>query len=179
MLKKILLVVLAIVVVFLLVVAAQPSSYTVTRSATINAPPEQVFPLVNDFHEWDKWSPWAKLDPNMQTTYSGAGDGEGAVYSWTGNDDVGEGRMTILRSEPHQHVQIKLEFLKPFESQSITDFSFQSEGGGTAVNWTMSGENNFMAKAFMLFMGGMDKAVGPDFEKGLAQMKSVAEAARQ
>ena len=180
MLKKILLVavlaIVLIVVVFSVVVAMQPAHYQVERSATISAPQAVVFAQVNDFHKWEAWSPWAKIDPAMKTTYSGAQSGNGASYSWVGNSDVGEGRMTITESRPTDAIKIKLEFLKPFAATNATEFSFLPQGDQTAVKWTMSGDKNFMMKAFSLFMD-MDKMVGNDFEKGLAQMKTVAEAA--
>ncbi|MEZ5352370.1 MAG: SRPBCC family protein [Bryobacteraceae bacterium] len=176
MIKKILIAFAAILAGLLVLVAMQPDSYTVTRKAVIDAPPERVFSLVNDFHEWDKWSPWAKIDPNMKATYDGAPAGTGAIYSWTGNDEVGEGRMTILDSQSNSQIKINLEFLKPFESKAITDFSFKPGGGGTEVAWVMTGDSSFMSKAVSLAMGGMDKMIGPDFEKGLAQMKTAAEA---
>ena len=176
MLKKIVLALLAIVVILAIVIQLQPSTFSLKRSATISAPAEKLFEQVNDFHNWDKWSPWAKLDPNMKASYAGPTAGIGAVYSWEGDSKVGEGRMTVVASEPSTYVGIKLEFLKPFASTSPTEFRFAPTDGGTVVTWSMSGENNFMSKAACLFMGGMDKMIGPDFEKGLAQMKSTAEA---
>lgn len=174
MLRKILIVVAVLVVGLVAVISAQPSQYTVRRSAVISAAPEVVFPLINDFHNWASWSPWEKLDPAMKKTFEGSPVGTGSIYSWAGNSDVGEGRMTIAESKPNESVRIKLEFLKPFESTSTTDFLLKPSGGGTSVDWVMSGENNFIAKAFSLFMN-MDKMVGGDFEKGLSQMKAVAE----
>jgi hypothetical protein len=175
MLKKILLVIAVLLVVLVVVIQMQPNTFLVKRSTTVNAPPEKVFAQVNDFHKWDAWSPWVKLDPNMKATFSGPDAGTGAIYSWTGNDKVGEGRMTMTSSEPTTHVGIKLEFLKPFASTSQTDFNFAPQAGTTTVTWSMSGENNFLSKAMCLVMGGMDKMVGPDFEKGLAAMKTAAE----
>ena len=175
MLKKILIAVVVVLVILAGIVAMQPSEYRVRRSATISAPPAEIFPLVNDFHKWDAWSPWAKLDPAMKTTYAGAPAGSGSVYTWAGNDKVGEGRMTITESNPSDLIRIRLEFLKPFAATNATDFTFRPEGAGTAVTWAMKGENNFVAKAFSLFMN-MDKMIGDDFEKGLAQMKALAEA---
>ncbi len=175
MLKKILLVVLALMAVLLVVILMQPKDYSVVRTATINAPAEQVFGMVNDFHQWDQWSPWAHLDPNMKTEYAGPPAGVGAVYKWTGNDDVGTGMMTITESRPAELVRIRLNFQEPFASTSANQFEFIPQGQGVQVNWKMSGESDFMSKAFSLFMGGMDKAIGPDFEKGLAKMKQVAE----
>jgi hypothetical protein len=176
MLKKILIVLAVFVVVFVVIVALQPAEFRVVRSATISAPAQVVFAQVNDFHNWNAWSPWAKLDPAMKQTYEGAPAGIGAVYTWAGNKEVGEGRMTIIESRPSDLIRIKLEFFKPFAGTSITEFTFKPEGNQTAVTWSMSGKNNFMAKAFHLFMN-MDKMIGDDFDKGLANLKSVAEAA--
>lgn len=175
MLKKILLVIVGLVAVLAVVIQFQPSSFTVTRTAAVAAPDEKVFELVNDFHNWEKWSPWAKLDPAAKITYSGSPSGNGAIFTWAGNDAVGEGKMTITANEPSTHIGIKLEFIKPFASTAQNDFTFSSKPAATEVTWTMSGENNFMSKAFCLFMGGMNKMIGPDLERGLAQMKSAAE----
>jgi len=164
MLKKIFIGIGVIIIVFLIVVATRPAEFRVTRSASISAPPAVVFAQVNDLHKWDAWSPWAKLDPAMKQTHEGAPAGPGAVYSWAGNSDVGEGRMTITESRPDELVRIKLEFLKPFAAVSTTEFMFKPEGNQTAVTWSMTGTNNFMAKAMCLFMN-MDKMVGGDFEK--------------
>ena len=178
MIKKILLglvvFIVLLVVVFVCIVALQPSHYRIERSANINAPASVVFAQVNDFHKWEAWSPWAKIDPAMKQTYEGASSGTGAIYTWAGNNQVGEGRMTITESHPNDLIKIKLEFIKPWSATNATDFAFKPQGNQTAVTWTMNGDNNFMGKAFGLFMN-MDKMVGGDFEKGLAQMKSVAE----
>jgi len=174
MLKKLFIVLAVIIVVFGIVVVLQPSLFQVTRTANISAPPPAVFAQVNDFHKWEVWSPWARLDPAMKQTYSGAPSGTGAVYEWMGNNKVGEGRMTLTESRPNDLIRIKLEFVKPFASTCTTEFTFKPEGNQTAVTWTMAGHNNFMAKAFSLFMN-MDKMVGGDFEKGLAQLKSAVE----
>jgi hypothetical protein len=176
MIKKILIGLAVVLVVLVLVIALQPSHYRVERSAMMNAPAAVVFAQVNDFHKWNAWSPWAKIDPAMKQTFEGAPAGNGAVYAWAGNKDVGEGRMTITDSHPNDLIKIKLEFIKPFAATNATDFTFKPQGDQTAVTWTMSGDNNFIGKAFSLFMN-MDKMIGSDFERGLAQMKSVAEAA--
>ena len=173
-LKKILLGFLAVLVVFLIVVACQPPDFAIARSAAMAAAPAAVFAQVNDFHKWEAWSPWAKLDPAMKTTYEGPSSGTGAIYSWAGNDQVGEGRMTIVDSRPGELVRIKLEFLKPFPATNQADFAFKGEGAQTSVTWTMTGRKNFLQKGFCMFMD-MDKMVGGDFEKGLAQMKAVVE----
>jgi hypothetical protein len=176
MLKKILIALAVIVIVFVAVVALQPSEFRVARTATISAPAPAVFAQVNDFHNWNAWSPWAKLDPAMKQTYEGAPAGTGAISTWTGNKDVGEGRMTITESRPSELVRIKLEFVKPFRATNTAEFTFKPEGDQTIVTWSMAGKNNFMAKAFGLFMN-MDKMIGGDFEKALANLKSATEAA--
>src|SRR5499433_275250 len=144
MIKKVLLgavvIIVVLIAVFAVVVALQPSHYQVERSATMAAPPAAVFAQVNDFHKWEAWSPWAKIDPNMKQTYEGAPAGTGAIYSWAGNNDVGEGRMTITDSRPSELIKIKLEFIKPFAAVNATDFTFTPQGNQTAVKWTMSGE---------------------------------------
>ena len=176
MIKKILLGLVIIVVILVVVILLQPAHYHVERSATISAPPATVFAQVNDFHKWEAWSPWAKIDPSMKHNYDGAPAGVGAGYSWAGNSQAGEGRMTITDSHPSDLIKIKLEFLKPFAATDTTAFTFKPQANQTVVTWTLDGDNNFIGKAFGLVMN-MDKMVGADFEKGLAQMKSVAEAA--
>ncbi len=175
MLKKILLVLLAIVIVFLIIVATRPAEFRVTRSASMAAPPPVAFAQVNDFHKWEVWNPWGKIDPAMKITYEGASAGKGAIYTWAGNNEVGEGRMTITESQPSDLILIHLEFFKPMAGVSLTEFTFKPEGNQTVVTWTMTGKNNFIAKAMCMFMD-MDKMIGGQFEQGLAAMKSVVEA---
>jgi hypothetical protein len=164
------------IVLFLAIVALLPSAFRVARTATISAPAPAVFAQVNDFHNWDAWSPWAKIDPKMKQTYEGAPAGTGAVYSWDGNSDVGAGRMTLTESRPNERIQIKLEFFRPFKGTNAAEFTFKQDGNQTAVTWSMAGNKNFIIKAFSLFMS-MDKMIGGQFEKGLATMKSLVEAA--
>jgi hypothetical protein len=176
MLLYILIAVVAIVGVLIAIIALQPSEFRVARSAPMAAPAPAVFAQVNDFHNWDAWSPWAKLDPAMKQTYEGAAAGTGASYAWAGNNQVGEGRMTLTESRPSDLIRIKLEFLRPFKATNTVEFTFQAEGNQTIVTWSMAGNKNFFFKAFGLFMS-MDKMIGRDYEKGLASMKSVVEAA--
>ena len=178
MLKKILIAVAVIIVVFLVIVAMQPAEFRVTRSASVAAPQAAVFDQVNDLHKFEKWNPSGKIDPAMKVSYEGAAAGVGAVYKWAGNNEVGEGKMTITESRPSDLVRIKLEFLKPFASTADTEFTFKPEGNQTAVTWSMAGKNNFMAKAMCLFMS-MDKMIGSQFEKGLADMKAMVEAGQK
>jgi hypothetical protein len=176
MIKKILLALVALVAVFVLVVAFQPADFSVERSAKMAAPPEKVFAQVNDFHSWEAWSPWAKLDPNAKNSFEGPTAGQGAIFKWAGNAQVGEGMMTITDSKPDEVVKIKLEFIKPFAGTNLTQFAFKPTDDRTTVTWTMTGHNDFMGKAFCLVMNGK-KMIGDDFEKGLASMKAVVEAA--
>jgi uncharacterized protein YndB with AHSA1/START domain len=176
MLVKILIGLGAILVIFLIVVALQPADFRIQRTATIAAPPSVVFAQVNDFHKWEAWSPWAKMDPAAKNTFEGPTEGVGSGFRWAGNNQVGEGAMAILESKPGELVRIKLEFIKPFQATNTAEFTFAPEGNGTRVTWTMSGKNNFMGKAFGLIMN-CDKMVGGQFEQGLASMKAIAEAA--
>lgn len=180
MIKKAILGILALIIVavaaFCVAVAMQPADFKITRSATINATPDKVFEQVNEFHKWDASSPWAKIDPAMKSTYSGTATGVGSVYSWVGNNDVGEGKMAITASHPTEHIAIDLEFIKPFAAKNVSEFTFKPEGDKTTVTWSMAGKNNFMMKAFGFVMN-MDRLVGGDFKKGLAQMKTVVKSA--
>jgi hypothetical protein len=173
---QILIVVAIIVIMFVVVVAMQPSEFRVARSATMSAPPSAVFAQVNDFHKWEAWNPWGKIDPAMKQSYEGAPAGSGAIYTWIGNKEVGEGRMTMTESRPSDLIRINMEFYKPFSANNTAEFTFKPAGSQTTVNWSMSGNKNFMAKAIHLFMN-MDKVIGGQFEKGLASMKSVVESA--
>lgn len=164
----------ALVFIFILIVATRPGDFRITRSTIIAAPPAAVFPYVNDLRKWEPWSPWAKLDANMKQTFDGPPSGVGATTHWVGNKQVGEGRMTIIESKPNELIRIKLEFLQPFKATNIAEFTFAPQANQTAVNWSMTGNKNFMMKAFCMIMN-MDKMVGKDFEKGLAAMKTVVE----
>jgi uncharacterized protein YndB with AHSA1/START domain len=179
MLMRVLTAVVALGVAFAIVVALQPADFTVVRTARVAAPATVVFEQVNDFHKWGAWNPWAKLDPAMKQTYEGAPSGAGAVYAWAGDRNVGEGRMTIVESQPPQRLRIQLDFLKPMAATNTAEFRFEPQADGqTAVTWSMSGKNGFMAKAIGLFMD-MDEMVGGMFDQGLADMKSAAETANK
>lgn len=176
MLKKILIGLAVVLAVFVLVVATRPADFRVTRSTVIAAPADAVFPQVNELKKWAAWNPWEKMDPAMKLTYEGPAAGVGAAYAWAGNSDVGEGRLTITGSRTNEAVQLKLDFFKPMPGTSIAEFTFKPENNRTTVTWTISGKNNFIAKAFCLFVS-MDKMIGGQFEQGLASLKTVAEAA--
>jgi uncharacterized protein YndB with AHSA1/START domain len=156
--------------------STKPATYRVERSIVTTAAAPAVFGYLEDLHKFPEWSPWQELDPAMKVEHSGAEKGAGASYFWSGNDKVGEGRMTITESIPADHVSIKLEFLKPFASTSDTKWNLTPEGDGTKITWSMDGTNSFMGKVMCVFMD-MDKMIGADFERGLAKLKQVAESA--
>jgi len=176
MVKKVLLAVAALLLILVAVVATRPARFRVERSLVMAAPPDALYAQVADFRRWEGWSPWAKLDPAMKTTYTGTPGEVGATYAWAGDDKVGEGRMTILELHPPGQVKVKLEFLKPFQATNETTFDLTAEPGGTRVVWSMRGENGFIGKAMSLVMD-MDRMVGADFEKGLAQLQRAGQAA--
>ncbi|WP_146646356.1 SRPBCC family protein [Labilithrix luteola] len=174
MLRKVLIGLAVVVALFVVVVATRPAQFHIERSIEIATSPDRPFAQVNDFHAWAAWSPYDKLDPQVTRTFEGPTSGKGAVYGWKGNEKVGEGRMTIEKSTPSSEIGIKLEFTKPFAATNQATFTFAPSASGTKVTWAMDGENNFISKAFALFVD-MDKMIGADFEKGLAAMKTVAE----
>jgi len=158
----------------LVVAATRPGEFTVQRMTSIKAPPERIFPLINDFRSWGSWSPYEAKDPAMKRTYSGAANGAGAVYEWAGDSNVGEGRMEITDISPPSSVTIKLDFIKPFEGHNIATFTFEPQGDSTNVTWAMRGPMPYIAKIMSLFFN-MDRMIGKDFEAGLANIKLVAE----
>jgi hypothetical protein len=173
-LRYIALALVALVAVLCVVIAMRPDDFKVSRSATMKASPTAVFEQVNDFHKWDAWSPWAKMDPNAKSTFAGPNSGKDAKFSWAGNSDVGEGSMTIVESEPNDHVRIKLDFVKPFAGTNDVLMKIEPKDGETLLTWSMAGKTNFMTKAVGLFMD-CEKMVGDQFDQGLASMKTIVE----
>ena len=168
-------VVVAVIVAGILVYAAtKPDSFTVRRSASIKAPPERIFALINDLHGWAAWSPYEKKDPDMKRTYGGAPMGKGAIYQWDGNKNVGSGSMEIMEATPPSKIVIKLDFLKPFEGHNTAEFTMVPMGDNTTVTWAMYGPSSFIFKVMGVFMD-MDKMIGNDFAAGLANLKALAE----
>ncbi len=166
--------VVAIIVILLIVIAMQPADFRYARSATINAPAAIIFPHVNDFKKMDVWSPWLKFDPNVKITHEGPPTGIGAIESWDGNKNVGAGKMTITENRPNELIRLKLEFFRPFAATNTAEFTFQPQAGATNVTWAMMGKRNFTTKAMGLVMN-FDKMIGGNFEKGLADLKRIAE----
>lgn len=174
MIKTILIVVVVLVAAILIFAATKPDTFRVQRSASIKAPPEKVFALINDFNRWGAWSPWEKKDPAMKRTFGAATSGKGAVYAWEGNKEVGQGRMEITESVPSSRVAIKLDFVKPFEAHNLVEFTLEPKGDVTDVRWAMRGDTPYFAKIIHVFIN-MDSMVGKDFEAGLASLKAAAE----
>ena len=176
--KNVLRIILVVVALLILFIATRPGQFRVERSTTIAAPGLAVFARLDDFRQWAAWSPWEKLDPQMKKEYEGPAAGVGASYHWTGNDKVGEGRMTISRSEPPTGLVMSVEFLKPWKATNTTTFTLAADGQNTKVTWAMEGKENFMGKAMGIFMN-MDKMIGADFERGLANLRALAEGGAQ
>lgn len=166
---------LAVLIAIILIVAAmRPDTFRVQRSIDINAPAEKIFPLINDYRHWGSWSPYEKVDPAMQRTFSGAPNGKGSVYEWNGNKNVGRGRMEILDATPSSKIVIKLDFFSPFEAHNTAEFTMQPKGNATNVTWAMQGPVPYMMKIMHMFMN-MDRMCGDQFQQGLTSMKAVAE----
>ena len=179
MVKKVVLVLLAILAVafvaILGIAATKPDVMVVERSATIEAPPEIIYPYIANLNSFGKWSPWEEKDPNMERKFSGPESGKGAAYEWNGNDDVGQGRMEITSVEEPTKIVMSLHFIKPFEGDNDVVYTLSPTDSGTKVNWMMKGESPFMCKIMQVFMN-MEEMCGKDFEKGLAKLKTLAEA---
>ena len=172
------LVISAAVIGLLVWVGLQPSAYRVERSAMIDAPPSQVYAQVYDFDKWQAWSPWAKLDPDAKVTFEGPKSGPGAIMKWAGNDKVGRGAMAMTEARPDEAIKIRLDFVEPMEGTSDVGFAFQPEGAGTKVTWTIAGEQGYFERLICTVLGlDMEQMIGADYERGLANLKSVAEAA--
>jgi uncharacterized protein YndB with AHSA1/START domain len=172
-------VVLAIVIAIVLILAAtKPNTFSVQRATTVRAPPERIFPLINDFHQWGSWSPYENKDPAMKRSFSGAADGKGAVYGWEGNKNVGSGRMEIMDTSKPSKIVIKLDFFTPFEGHNTAEFTMLPQGDATSlitnVTWLMHGPAPFMSKVMQVFIN-LDNMIGKDFEIGLANLKRLTE----
>jgi len=167
--------ILAVAIAAVLVLAMTKSgTLRVQRSISIQAPPERIFPLISDFHQWVHWSPYERKDPEMKRTYEGAANGEGAVYAWNGDKNVGSGRMEILEASAPEKIVIKLDFFTPFEGHNTAEFTMLPQGDGTHVTWLMHGPARFMTRLIQVFMN-LDNMIGKDFEAGLANLKTITE----
>jgi uncharacterized protein YndB with AHSA1/START domain len=163
-----------LVAAVLVYAAAMPDVFRVQRAASIDAPPEKIFPLISDLRGWGAWSPYERKDPAMKRTHSGSASGKGAVYEWDGNGEVGKGRMEITDASPPSRVTINLDFVEPFEAHNVVEFTLEPKGRSTEVTWAMHGPTPYVAKIMHVFFD-MDGMVGRDFEAGLAGLKTLAE----
>jgi uncharacterized protein YndB with AHSA1/START domain len=154
-------------------VSVDKDEFEVVRRGSVEAPPQVVFDLIVDFHQWSLWSPWEELDPSMERTFSGAESGVGAVYEWDGNRKAGQGRMEVTEADAPSQVVVAIEFIKPFKSNNTATFELEKSDAGTDVTWRMVGPKTFFTKVMGLFKS-MDKMIGPDFEKGLRQLAAAA-----
>jgi uncharacterized protein YndB with AHSA1/START domain len=174
MIKMIGIIIVFAIAAILIFAAMQPNSFRVQRSTTIKAPPEKIFAAINDFHRWEAWSPWEKIDPAVKRSYSGTESGKGAVYAWQGNNEVGQGRMEIIESTLSSKLLLKIEFIKPFAAINTVEFNLAQNGENTTVTQAMYGPSPFISKLMGLFFS-MDKMVGGKYEEGLATLKTIAE----
>lgn len=174
MFKKIAIFVVIVIAAILIFAATKPDDIHVERSASIKAPPQKIFSLINDFQNWGFWSPWEKLDPNMKRTFSTNTVGKGASYAWEGDSKVGAGKMEIAESTEPSKILIKLDFTEPFEGHNISEFTLTPKGEATEVTWVMHGPANYLCKVMSVFVS-MDQMIGKEFEKGLVNLKTLAE----
>ena len=175
MLTNILIALACLIGLFFLYASTRPADFRITRTARITAPAAAIFANINDLHAWDAWSPWAKLDPAAKNEHSGPAAGPGASFAWSGNSKVGVGKMTITESVPNERVALRLDFEKPMKATNRAEFVLRPVGPETEVEWTMTGINGLMSKAFGLVVD-CDRMVGGQFEQGLASLKSISEA---
>jgi uncharacterized protein YndB with AHSA1/START domain len=174
MIEALVIVVVVLIALLLIYAATRPATFRVERSVIINAPAEKIFSLINDFRKWEPWSPWEKVDPAVKRSYSGAVSGEGAVYEWSGNKNIGQGRMEIVESLPPSKVKLKIDFIKPFEAHNTIEFTFIPQGDSTLITQAMYGPSPFISRLMGIFCS-MDKMVGRKYEEGLANLKALSE----
>jgi Polyketide cyclase / dehydrase and lipid transport len=174
MLKTILIILALAIAAALTYAATQPDTFRIERSIVIKASADKIFPLINDLHHWEPWSPWEKMDPSVKRIYSGSNRGVGAVYEWQGNSDVGHGRMQITEATAPAKVVLELHFIKPFEAKNTVEFLLNKEGNSTRVTQAMYGPSPYISKLMSLIFS-MDKMVGSKYEEGLASLKLLSE----
>jgi uncharacterized protein YndB with AHSA1/START domain len=174
MIEALVIVVVVLIALLLIYAATRPAAFRVERSVIINAPAEKIFPLINDFREWEPWSPWEKVDPAVKRSYNGAASGEGAVYEWSGNKNIGQGRMEIVESSPPSKIKLKIDFIKPFEAHNTIEFTLVPQSDSTLITQAMYGPSPFISRLMSVFCS-MDKMVGKKYEEGLANLKALSE----
>jgi uncharacterized protein YndB with AHSA1/START domain len=174
MLLRVLVVIAVLIAGVFILAATKPETFTIQRATTIAAPPEKIFALLNDFHNWSRWEPQDKEDPTMKRTFSGPASGEGAVSDWSGSGSTGKGQMTITKSVPSTNVVIMVHWVKPFQAYNLNVFTLEPQGAATRVTWAMQGTNVYLMKVMSLFMN-TDRFMARHFEIGLANLKAASE----
>ncbi len=174
MLKTIAIAVVVLIGALLIYASTRPDKFRIERSTVIQATPEKIFPLISNFRQWESWSPWEKIDPQIHRTYSGEPQGQGAIYEWSGNKNIGKGRMEIVEAVPSSRIIIKLDFITPFEAHNTVEFLLKPQGNSTRVTQVMYGPSPFISRVMGLFFS-MEKMVGGKYEEGLANLKALAE----
>lgn len=164
----------ALVVAVLIMAATKPDTFQVERTATIQAPPAKIFPLIDDLKQWAAWSPYEHRDPDMKRTFGATTAGKGATYGWDGNNQVGAGLITITNITAPSQVLIDLDMQRPISARNKVVFTLEPQGNATKVTWAMHGDVSYVAKILHVFVN-MDRMVGGDFEAGLANLKTIAE----
>jgi len=175
--KKVLIVIVAIIAAILIIGLIAPKQYAVEREVVINCPLERVFDSVRLLEFQNEWSVWGDLDTNAIYTYTGVDGTVGFVSAWEGNKEVGKGEQEIVSITEGERVDLALRFFEPFQSTANVYFTTESlSENETLVKWGMSGKMPFPMNLFMLFMN-MEKAIGKDYEEGLANLKLILEGA--
>jgi len=166
--------VLVVVAAILIWAASKPNTFRIERSVVIQAAPEKIFPLINDFRNWSEWAPQDREDRSIMRTFSGPPSGVGAVSDWTSSGKAGSGRMSITESVPPTKIEIAVDFVKPFAAHNVNTFTLEPEGDATKVTWRMQGANLYFMKVMSTF-SSMDRMMGGHFERGLRDLKAAAE----
>jgi len=174
MILRTVVIVAVLIAAILAFAASKPNTFSVQRSTSIKASPEEIFALINDFHNWSAWAPQDKEDLSMHRTYSGPTSGTGAVSEWDSTGSAGKGRMGITESVPLRKISVKVDFVKPLEAHNINEFTLEPDGALTQVTWAMHGTNLYIMKIMSIFVN-MDRVVGKHFEDGLDMLKTAAE----
>ena len=163
----------ALIAGLLIYASTKPDNFHVERSVTIKVSADKIFPLINDLHKWDAWTPYNK-DPAMKKTFSGSESGQGAHYAWEGNKDVGKGEITLVATTPPNKLEFDLHMITPFEGRNKASFTLDAAGDATKVTWSLDDKHNLLLKTMTIFMN-MDNMIGKDFELGLERLKTVVE----
>ncbi len=174
MILRLIVVVVSLIAAVLVFAAMKPNTFHLERSITIKAPPEKIFALIDDFHNWSAWEPQDTGDAGIQRTYSGPAAGVGAMSEWQGSGSTGKGRMLITESVPNSRVSVAVDFVKPFQAHNINVFTLEPAGDSTNVTWNFEGTNVFVLKLMSVFVS-MDRIMGDHFETGLENLKTAAE----